>query len=64
MQGKLECPACGAAFATEVELKQHGAMHMSSPSGGAHASFACKACGAHFHSEPDLKAHAAEAHRM
>lgn len=65
MTGPYACAACGASFATEAELKQHGAMHQSAPSSAeSPPSFACKACGASFGSETELKAHGAQAHRM
>jgi DNA-directed RNA polymerase subunit RPC12/RpoP len=62
MTDQYTCPACGAHFATEPELRQHGAMHRSGAQGGP-GSFVCTSCGARFRSGPELQAHAGQAHR-
>lgn len=65
MPGPFACKACGASFATEAELKQHGAAHMGGAAAPASApSFECKACGAHFPSEAELTQHGQQMHRM
>jgi uncharacterized C2H2 Zn-finger protein len=65
---ELNCPACGALFPNEAELRQHGGQaHANPPTTVApaeHRDFNCAACGAHFHSEIELKEHGAKAHKM
>ncbi len=55
-----KCPACGATFATESELKEHGKNHMSATP----QQFKCPACGASFASQQELMEHKAKAHPM
>ena len=57
----FNCPACGATFPTEAELKTHGAVHMPAAPTGASA-FTCAACNVHFASAAELKAHGSRVH--
>ena len=56
-----ECPACGATFATESELREHGKVHLSSKP---EQQFKCPACGATFATQQELREHNAKAHPM
>lgn len=60
---KLECPACGVKFASEAELRQHGAVHASKPA-AAPQKPSCPVCGVAFNSPEELKAHGQQAHQM
>ena len=60
---KFECQACGMKFASEAELRQHGAVHMA-PKPAAPQGPSCPACGASFGSAEELKAHGRQAHGM
>ncbi len=59
--GSFNCPACGATFSTEAELKEHGKMHMASKPA---QQFKCSACGASFSTQQELMDHKAKAHPM
>ncbi len=61
---KLECPACGMKFASEAELRQHGAVHAASKPAAAPPRPACPVCGMAFNSPEELKAHGQQAHKM
>ena len=56
-----ECPTCGATFETEMELNDHGKVHMSSTPA---QQFKCPACGATFATQQELREHNAKAHPM
>ena len=60
---KFDCPACGMTFASEAELRQHGAVHSAPKAPSAPQGPSCPVCGASFGSPEELKAHAQQAHR-
>lgn len=61
---KLECPACGMKFASEAELRQHGAVHMAPKAPAAPRGPSCPVCGMSFRSPEEQKAHGQQAHKM
>ncbi len=60
---KFECQACGMKFASEAELRQHGAVHMG-PKPAAPKALSCAACGISFRNEDEMKAHGRQRHGM
>ncbi len=57
MAGPYRCPACGASFPNEAELKEHTKTHMAGEKPQAPSQYRCNVCGASFSSEQDLQEH-------
>ncbi len=51
-------------FASEAELRQHGAVHMAPKAPAVPQGPSCPVCGMSFRSPEELKAHGQQAHTM
>ena len=58
--GQFKCPTCGATFASQSELMEHGKKHMQVKPA---EQFKCPACGATFASQQELADHKSKAHQ-
>jgi pyruvate/2-oxoglutarate dehydrogenase complex dihydrolipoamide dehydrogenase (E3) component/uncharacterized C2H2 Zn-finger protein len=62
MAEKFRCPACGAEFDTQEQLRQHARQQHQMQQGQPAKSFRCPACGAEFSTQEQLESHSRQAH--